>query len=124
MRQMHLGVTLDQILEPWRITSGFLLPEWVAPGVDLAPQLLRPFPRRRGRPFRPAPDGHPPLPPGVAIADGEGPAAGSVDADRKSPHVGVEDLLVPPLRRFGVTDGFLVQTQSVDHATHPPVVIP
>ena len=46
----------------------------VKPRVDHPPQILRPFPRRRGRSLRPAPDGHPPLPPGVTLIEGERPA--------------------------------------------------
>ena len=124
MRQVHFGVALDQILEPWRIPPGFLLAQRIAPGVNLAPQLLRPLARGRDAPLRPAPDGHPPLSPGVAVVDGEGPAARSVDADGKAAHIGIEDLIVPALGRFGIADGFLIQTQSVDHATHLSIVIP
>ena len=112
---MHLGISFNQIFEARGIAAGLLLPQWIAPGIDLAPQLFGPFPRRRCRPFRPASDGHPPLPTSMTVIDSEGPAAGSVDADGEAPHIGIENLIVPPLGRFGLADRFFVQAQSVDH---------
>lgn len=66
----------------------------------------------------PAPKRHPPLPPGMAVIQREGPVAGAVDADRKSPHFAVKDLIVPTRFRRRLPHRFFVQSQSLHHAQH------
>ncbi len=79
------------------------------PGIDVAAQFLRPVTRRRRRPFRPTPQRHPPLPSGMAVIQREGPVARPVDTDGKSPHLAVEDLIVPTRFRHCLPHRLLVQ---------------
>ena len=58
----------------------------------------------------------PALATGKAIIQREGPATRAVDAHGKAPHLGVENLVVPPYRGLGVSQNLLGQLLSVHHA--------
>ena len=74
-RQMFGDVAVDHVLDARGPAQ--LLPrrQRIMPLVDGAAQFLGAFAGGRHAPLRPAPDGHPPLPPGMAVVDGEGPRA-------------------------------------------------
>lgn len=114
--QMHLGIALGHILEARRIPPVLFHAQRIAPCVNVPPQLLGPLTRGGRRPFRPAPQRHAPLPPGMAVIQRESPVARAVDADRKAPHLAVENLIVPPFGGLCIAHGFFVQSQSVHHA--------
>lgn len=89
--------------------------QWILSLVDGAPQFLRAFARGRDAPLRPAPDGHPPLPPGVPVVDGESPRTRGLHPGGEADHVRVEDLVADARLGFRLAQSFLIQFQSLDH---------
>ena len=58
----------------------------------------------------------------MTVIQREGPPATPVDADGKSPHVGVEDLVVPPRHGLGVAQHFLGQLDAFGHGFGPSCI--
>ncbi len=82
--------------------------------VNLAAQFLGAFARGGYAPLRPAPDSHPPLPPRMAVVEGEGPVARGLDPSREADHLSVKDLIADARLRLRIAQGFLIQFQSLD----------
>lgn len=89
----------------------------ILPLIDGAAQFLGAFARGRDAPLGPTPDGHPPLPPGMPVVDGEGPCARGLHPGGEADHLRVEDLIADAGFGFRLTQGFLIQFQSLDHAS-------
>ncbi len=115
---MFRQIARDHVVDPRGLARRFSQAEGIDPFINVTPQVLGPFPRGGGVPLRPAPDGHPPLPPGDPVVEGEGPVPRGVDGHREPAHISVEDLVIPP-QVLGLPDGFLVQFQPVDHGSLP-----
>ncbi len=105
---MLVCVPLNHVAEVWGGAQFALARQRIATLVNLTAQLPGAISRRRHRPFRPAPDGHPALTARIAVVQRESPAAGAVNANGKAPHLGIKDLEVPPLDRQGLSYRFVV----------------
>ena len=114
---MLRDVAIDHVLHARGFAEALPRRQRVTPLIDGAAQLLGAFARSGHAPFRPAPDVHPALPPGVAVIDGEAPRARGMDPHRKADHLGVENLIADAGPQFGIAQGFLIQFQSVDHVS-------
>ena len=75
VRRVLRQIARDHVVDPWGLARRRPQAEGIDPFINVAPQLLGPFAGGGGVPLRPAPDGHPPLSPGDAVVEGEGPVA-------------------------------------------------
>lgn len=115
MRQMHFSIAMDQICHTRSFAQGAPGSQRITTGIDIPAQLLGPFACSTHTPFRPARECHPALAPGIAVVDRESPTATAIDAGGKAAHIGVENLVIPPIGGLGISQDLLGQLLSVHH---------
>jgi len=108
-------VAVDHVGDAWGTAPLVARRQRILPLVDGAAQFLGAFAGCRHTPLRPAPDGHPPLPPGVPVVDGEGPRARGLYTGGEADHLRVENLIADAGLRLCLAQGFLIEFQSFDH---------
>ena len=78
---MFREIARDHVVDSRGLARRFSQAEGIDPFINVAPQLLGPFASGGAVPFRPAPDGHPPLSPSDPVVEREGAVAGGVDGN-------------------------------------------
>ena len=114
-RQMLGDVAVNHVLDARCAAKLFLRRQRIVPLVYGPAQFLGAFARGRHAPLRPTPDVHPSLPPRMTIVDGERPRARGLYPHGKPDHLSVENLIADARFRLRITQGFLIQFQSLDH---------